>query len=66
MPTLENLPDNWPGTDLEQGLRDEHIAPNCRFLFTLICLFELTLFYTVIKHCKASNLEDDGREKGIS
>ena len=30
-PNLKDLPRMWPGVDLDFGLRDEHLAPNCKY-----------------------------------
>jgi hypothetical protein len=30
-PSLEDMPEMWPGTGLDRGLRDEHLAPNCKY-----------------------------------
>lgn len=46
LPSLDDLPEDWPGTGLESGLNDTHLAPTCKSIYYL---FILDLFLTSVQ-----------------
>ena len=51
------MPKNWPGLGLEQGLRDEHLFPNCN-------VNSIPLFSNTDKHYKlGKNYQGEDRNE---